>query len=133
MFDTSSMTELFLQAFGLYFAAAGLGLVLGGETWREMIAEFKSNRALGFVAGVFTFTIGFTVLALHNDWNGLQASIVTLIGWATLLKGLAYLIMPRPMVSLAISIMPSAGIVRIVGFVVIALGAWMLGSGLGLI
>jgi uncharacterized protein YjeT (DUF2065 family) len=133
MFDAASMTELFLQAFGLYFLAAGLGLVLGGDTWRGMIAEFKESRALGFVAGVFTFTIGFTVLALHNDWNGLQAGIVTAIGWATLIKGLIYLVMPGPMISFAVAIFPSAGIIRIAGFVVIAMGVWMLGSGMGMI
>jgi uncharacterized protein YjeT (DUF2065 family) len=133
MFDTSSMTELFMQAFGLYFLATGLGLVLAGDAWRGMIEDFKSNRALGFVAGVFTFALGVTILALHNDWSGLEATIVTAIGWATLIKGLVYLVMPGPMISFAASIFPNAGVIRIGGFVIIVLGAWMLGSGLGMI
>jgi uncharacterized protein YjeT (DUF2065 family) len=132
MFDTASTTQIFLQAFGLYLIATAIGLMLTPNTWRAMLEELRDSAAMGFVLGLSVFSIGVVVLALHNDWSTLPATIVTVFGWAALIKGLSFIALPKPMMSFASRLIPGPGLMRIGAVAVIALGAWLMAMGLGL-
>jgi uncharacterized protein YjeT (DUF2065 family) len=133
MFGSASTTQIFLQAYGLYFIAAAIGLMLTPTAWRSMLEEIRDSAAMGFIMGLSVFSIGVVTLAVHNDWSSLPASIVTLFGWSALLKGLSFIALPNQMMSFASSLIPSPGLMRIGALAVIALGAWLMAMGLGLI
>jgi uncharacterized protein YjeT (DUF2065 family) len=132
MFDTATTTQIFLQAFGLYFIATAIGLMLTPNTWRSMLEEIRDSAAMGFVMGLSVFSIGVVILALHNDWSTLPAKIVTLFGWAALIKGLSFIALPKPMMAFASGLIPSPGLMRVGAIAVIALGGWLMAMGLGL-
>ena len=48
-------------------------------------------------AGVFALIVGLAIVLGHNVWSGGAApAIVTLVGWASLVKGLLILFLPGP-------------------------------------
>jgi len=126
MFETSSVAQLYLQAFGLFYLAVGLGLLFNPESWLKMLEEFKASAALSFVTGILIFSIGACILATHQSWQGWQAILVSLIGWAALIKGFVFLVCPKPVIVMSTTIINNAGFVRLGSFVVIALGAWLM-------
>lgn len=86
------MTTFFLaQVFGVYLVVVGILLLTRRTMLRSLVRDFFSNRALIFLGGAFTFLIGLMVVLSHNVWEASWVVLVTIVGWATLLKGLFYL------------------------------------------
>src|SRR5664279_5487252 len=53
------------------------------------------NPALMWVLSVITLTIGLAMVLAHNVWSdGALPVVVTLVCWATLIKGLLFLFLP---------------------------------------
>jgi vacuolar-type H+-ATPase subunit I/STV1 len=53
-----------------------------------------------WVLSVITLTIGLAMVLAHNVWSGgALAVVVTLVGWAALIKGLLFLFLPSEMES----------------------------------
>jgi hypothetical protein len=56
--------------------------------------QIVSSSALLFVTGMLTLLSGLAIVLLHNIWRGGAAEVVvTVLGWALLLKGTALLIL----------------------------------------
>ena len=72
----------------------GLSHALRPASWRSYFAMLKREGDAGIlVNGLMTLWFGAFVVAFHNVWSG-PAMIVTLVGWAQLLKGAAHLCIP---------------------------------------
>ena len=48
-----------------------------------------------FMGGLTLLTAGVAMVLTHNIWSSSWVVIVTIIGWATAIKGFALLAMPR--------------------------------------
>jgi hypothetical protein len=127
-FDTASTTEFFFRVFGLYFVAAGLGIMTNLVNVEKMLAEIQDSPMIRFMAGILAFISGVVILSMHNDWSTWQASFVTVFGWAALIKGL--LIMALPGITLSMmSAMTKPAFMRLWSLLVIVMGAVMLWFG----
>lgn len=91
MDTTSTLASLI----GLYFVAAGTGLLVDRDIFTKVIAELRDQTVLGFIAGIVTFVIGGAIVAIHNDWSGLLAGVVSLVGWLALAEGVLMLAFRR--------------------------------------
>ena len=80
-------TQILASLIGVYFIAAGTGLLVDRNSMKEMFDELKTQRMLGYLAGVVAFSIGGGIVAIHNDWSGLLAGFVSLVGWMALVEG----------------------------------------------
>lgn len=61
------------------------------------IASMIAQPGILWVTGVFTLAGGAALVVGHNLWSGGAVTIaVTAIGWVTLIKGLAILVVPTP-------------------------------------
>lgn len=84
-------TSTFASLIGLYFVAAGIGLLIDRDLPRRVIAELRDQAVLGFLGGIVAFVVGGTIVAVHNDWSGWLAGFVSLVGWAALAEGVLIL------------------------------------------
>ena len=91
MFENLSLTESLSIFFGLYFLAAGLGMLLDREAIPAMFESMKENPAIGFTMGLLAFVAGALVISFHNEWNGILAPIISIFGWIAFLEGLLML------------------------------------------
>jgi hypothetical protein len=90
------LTYFLAQLLGLYFLIVGLLMLFRKKMFLEVINEFYAGSALMFLAGWFAMLLGLLIVLIHNYWNaGILALIVTLSGWAALLKGVALLFIPK--------------------------------------
>lgn len=76
------------------FLIVGLSHILQPRAWSEFFVRFRENGATGSLQlGLLHLPVGLLIVVFHNVWHGIPM-IVTLIGWAQLLKASLYLIWP---------------------------------------
>jgi hypothetical protein len=89
-------TALFLaRIIGIVYTALGIGLLLSGNYYREVMEKLLDNAAYMFLGGFIAVVVGFLIIEHHNIWANDWTVIITLIGWAALIKGVLILVIPR--------------------------------------
>jgi vacuolar-type H+-ATPase subunit I/STV1 len=90
----SPRTVFLARLIGLYCILAALSMFLRGQSTVDTVTLLLRDAPLMFVLGVVTLSAGLAMVLVHNLWSGgALAVIVTLVGWATLIKGLLFLIL----------------------------------------
>lgn len=88
------LTKFLAKLLGLWIVLIVLAVALNRTEAFAAINALFSDSALMFVTGTFTLVIGLAIVVGHNRWSGATAVVVTLCGWASLLKGLLLLALP---------------------------------------
>lgn len=126
MFDSLTLTQGLAALIGLYFLAAGVGLLRDRDVVMSMFQELKTQPMLGYLAGVVTFAIGAAMVGLHNDWSTWLSSFVSFIGWGALLEGTLLLAARTWFLELFEGLMTSEGFLKAMSFATIAGGVVLL-------
>jgi len=90
----SQTTRLFARVLGPYLVIAMAVFAARMPDLRELFAAFESNPMLVWVTGAFTLLTGLVIVALHQQWKGAAAIIVSALGWLTTIKGFVILAFP---------------------------------------
>ena len=91
----SSRTIFLSRLIGLYCILVMPSMVLYRQATVNWMTALLNNAALMWVLSVITLTIGLAMVLAHNVWSGgALPVVVTLVGWATLIKGLLFLFFP---------------------------------------
>ncbi|MGA2778003.1 MAG: hypothetical protein ABSF94_10610 [Steroidobacteraceae bacterium] len=90
----SPRTIFLSRLFGLYCLIAALCLFVRGPAIGRTVASMLQDAPLIFFIGVVLLATGLAIVLAHNIWTGALAVVVTLIGWATALKGAMFLAIP---------------------------------------
>src|SRR3989442_6511048 len=79
----------------IFFLVIGLSHLMQPKVW---VAFFQTLAARGlpgaFLDGFFYLAFGALIVAFHNVWHG-PGLVLTLIGWAQVLKGAGRLLAPQ--------------------------------------
>jgi len=88
-------TEFAAQVFvAINFAIVGLSHVVQPRVWVEFFVFLRERGHAGvFFNGMLSLMVGSIIVSLHNVWSGLPM-LVTLLGWAQVIKGLVSLTIP---------------------------------------
>jgi hypothetical protein len=88
-------TEFAAQVFVVInFAIVGLSHVVQPRVWVEFFVFLRERGHAGvFFNGMLSLMVGSIIVSLHNVWSGLPM-LVTLLGWAQVIKGLVSLTIP---------------------------------------
>lgn len=91
----SSRTVFLSRLFGLYCILVIPSMVLRRQATVDWMTALLNNASLMWVLSVITLTIGLAMVLAHNVWSGgALPVVVTLVGWAALIKGLLFLFLP---------------------------------------
>jgi uncharacterized protein YjeT (DUF2065 family) len=123
----AASTAWFSVLLGLYLVAGGIGAILRGHLWAEIIDEFDRSPGLVAVTGVVAFVVGAIVVTVHNVWTSPAAILVSAAGWIACAEGLSLLAVPQLWLHYA---RPMIAAPRVWGAVMIVLGAYLLATGL---
>jgi hypothetical protein len=96
--DIMSPRTLFLsKLIGLYCILGSLSMMTHREVTLQAVTELLHSPALRLVLGVVTLVAGLAMVLVHNVWSGgALPVIVTIVGWATLIKGsLFFFLLPE--------------------------------------
>lgn len=91
-------TTLFLsQVLGLFLIIVGAAVLYRKQYFVPVIGQFVEERLMRMVMGMLELLAGLFLVVGHTDWSSLAAGIITAIGYALVIEGAAYLLMPDRM------------------------------------
>ena len=88
-------TRLFARVLGPYLVIVALTMSGRSTLIVAMIEAFSADDSWPWVVGAFVLLMGLVVIALHPYWRGPAATIVSLLGCLTALKGIALMAFPQ--------------------------------------
>ncbi len=89
-------TTIFLaQIWGPILLALGFGFFISREFYIKIYRDLEKERFAALIFGMTSMAAGLIQVNMHNEWDNLLESVVSLLGWGLLLKGMAFLIVPQ--------------------------------------
>jgi hypothetical protein len=93
----STRTAFLSRLIGMYCIIVAIAMALHKGATIQMVTALVNDAPVLYLFGLIIVAVGLAMILKHNVWRrGPLAIIVTLVGWATLLKGLLFLFLPPP-------------------------------------
>lgn len=89
------LSILMAKIFAAVYLAAGLGVLLNPRFYSRIMDDILKNSAITFIYGFFAIIFGVFMVTYHNFWVKDWTVVVTLFGWASLIKGFMFLVLPQ--------------------------------------
>lgn len=83
----------------LVFLSAGLAALSGKMDFEKMVHDFERSPALCFITGFISIVIGMLLVGYHNFWVMNWTVLITIIGWAAVIKGIMFIAAPGSIAS----------------------------------
>ena len=75
-----------------------VGILLNINAYQEMIGEMQASSSLWYLGGLLALMFGLLIVQWHNVWVWQWPVVITVLGWAGLLKGILLLVFPKSIV-----------------------------------
>ncbi|QQR83874.1 hypothetical protein IPJ72_01550 [Candidatus Peregrinibacteria bacterium] len=115
------------QLLALLYLSVGFGFMIDKKFYQKMLTEWtKGGESMAtYIGGFAALVTGFLIIHTHNVWEGpLWVSLISLLGWLALFKGLVLLIMPSVMMNWVRSMAKNKSFLNAAGYACILLGAY---------
>ena len=89
------LSVLVAKIIALTYISAGIAALSGKLTFSKMIEDFERSPGLIYLAGLMALIVGMLLVQYHNMWVKNWTLLITLIGWASLLKGIMLIAFPQ--------------------------------------
>jgi len=86
------------RIFGLFYLVMGIGFLYNRKAFQLIMEDFSRNTALLFFSGILALMIGIVIILSHNVWITDWSLMITIIGWAALIKGIWIIVFPNSVV-----------------------------------
>jgi hypothetical protein len=125
-------TSIYLaKLIGPIYLVVAIGMLLNQGHFRAMAKEIAASPALFYLTGVIALIIGGLIVLLHNVWQGWPI-VVTLLGWAAILKGVVRTVLPAQSAIWVQKVTGNVNAMTAAALVALALGAYLTAMGFGL-
>lgn len=124
------ITLTLARILGVLILTAGASMLLNRRMVGDILERFRTDTVLIWITGVFELIAALALLAVHNDWSGPLAVIVTLIGWAAAIEGALLMLAQGRMVALIAPLVRGV-LIPVWGAAALAGGAAMIWFGFG--
>ena len=101
-------TRMFARVLGPYLVVAAASLVTRAAYVKTLMHAFGDNSVWPWITGAFVLPMGLVVVTLHPYWRGIAAATVSVLGWLTVLKGVALMTFPGAYLSMGQDVMAAA-------------------------
>jgi len=95
------MSLFIAKIIAVVYVAVGLGMLLNFKYYQKVIKDALKNPLLALYGGMFALAIGFLLVSYHNFWVADWTVIITILGWAALVKGALLVLLPGPFMKFA--------------------------------
>lgn len=106
------------KVLALLYLSAGIAALTGKMTFAKIVDDFQKSPALTYVTGMFAILVGMLIIQFHNVWVKDWTVLVTIVGWAAMLKGIMFIAAPEMMSSFK----PMYKNTSVWGFILLAIG-----------
>ncbi|MBU0706134.1 hypothetical protein KJ657_04890 [Patescibacteria group bacterium] len=88
------LSILAAKIISLLYLAAGISALSGQMTFKGILEDLMASRALSFAMGFVALIVGVLLVTYHNIWVKDWTVLITIIGWAALIKGFMFIAYP---------------------------------------
>ncbi len=127
------ITTLLSQVFGIYLILTGILVLIQQEHIVSVGRLFGRDQALRFSMGALVTLGGLFMVLTYYDWSTVETSIITLVGWLVLVKGLALFFATDRQITAMINKVGGVYGYKIWGVIALAAGAYLALLGFGLL
>jgi len=120
------LTFFLAKVIGAFLVIVGVSILLKQKSLPLLAEQFINNFYLKYFAGIMALIMGLLLVASHNLWTSPEKIIITLIGWAALLKGASLILLPENTLAGLAKICNNKTWAIIGGLVAIVLGVYLL-------
>ena len=117
--------------FGLFLLVIGL-MVFIRKDQKAYFDQLVESKEFLFITGLVTVILGALVVAINNIWRFDWRLLITILGWATLIKGAMMVILPEFSVSVWKKLSVKRWLLVASGAVSFIIGAYLIWIGFGL-
>ena len=71
------------------------GIMFNRKFYQRVMEDYSKNAALVLFGGMMALIIGIVVVLVHNVWIPRWPVIITIYGWAAVVKGIWLLVFPN--------------------------------------
>jgi len=89
------LSILIARIISITYLAFGLGLLFSSKFYKREIPKLVENPALLIYGGFMATVIGYLMVYYHNIWENNWTTLITVIGWIGLIKGITLLVFPE--------------------------------------
>lgn len=125
------LTVLLSKIFGVYMIIAGIAVFFNRRHLMVGIVAMAKERFAQLVAGILAVLMGLILVNIHNVWSTAPAIVVSLIGWAALLKGVLYLFLPEAQLAKLVKGLTERTWYTVDGVLALLVGLYLAGFGYG--
>lgn len=86
---------LIAKIVAITYLSFSVGYIFNKELYRKEVPKLADNFSLIMIGGPTAIVIGCLILSVHNTWAYSWTSLVTLIGWIAIVKGILFLVYPK--------------------------------------
>jgi hypothetical protein len=87
------ISNFLAEIFGFIFIAVSLALLINQKMIKKLFLACENEVCL-FFSGAISFILGIILIFTHNVWASNWRTIITVLGWLTLIKGSFLLFLP---------------------------------------
>lgn len=110
-------TRFLARILGPFTAVFSIAVMLRVGEVGQVLTNFFDNSFNALLAGILMLLGGLVIIALHPYWRGLAAIVVSLFGWTLMLRGVAVLVVPDMVSTVANAVVPNPALL-LAGFAV---------------
>lgn len=118
-------TQIF-QLFGLSLTVMGLAWIIDPRSLVRLVKNMLENESVLLLYGLLALISGYLLVTFHNTWTGGSATVITLLGWLALIKGLFITMIPPFGIKLAKFPRPLRKYFNFVPWIVLIVGLFSL-------
>ena len=119
-------TSIFLaKAFSIYFLIIGITVILRRKKLLEAVGALFANKGNIFFMAIMILILGIILVLFHPAFTPDWRSVITVLCWLTLLKGIVYILVPEFIMITKQKMFASAPYYYIAGIICLALAIYL--------
>lgn len=108
---------------GPVYVMVGLSVLLYAKSWQSLLDKWGKDHYSAFTLMLAYAVLGLIVVRMYNVWEGNVWVLVTLTGWAMLLKAVVYFLLPGSTIKSLMALGKNMGLMYLGGLVATVVGA----------
>jgi hypothetical protein len=107
---------------GPFLVIVGLWMLLYSDQYTKVLSAIKNSAGLFYISSIYNLLVGFTVLSQYDLWGWNLLVLVTLLGWAMVIRGVMGLFVPSMLMDL---LMGKHGFAKVMGILPLVWGVFL--------
>jgi len=124
-----TLTSYVAQLLGLYLTVSGVLMIVREQAMIELVPKFTDSPAFLYFLGSLRVLIGLAIVLAHTMWVGTLGFVIYLLGWISLLRGIAMLLLPAEAERKILANFSRGNVSYVTALLAIVLGGWLAYAG----